>query len=183
MVRRDAIASGRVLFWQIDSGELARLWHDFPVMPNQFYEKFGISSFPTAIAGNPSSIRLKHTFFVILSEQATGRTRQPAACDLLARMIDRDLSARHSVTSFNVGAVTGLMNEPIFAQHPVLPGMEALLDNGHTAPNSPAYKRLRDVLVAYMLEVERGEMEPALAVETAVTELKEQFGDQLVVEP
>jgi maltose-binding protein MalE len=78
--------------------------------------------------------------------------------------------------------VTGLVNEPVFAQHPVLPEMEALLAYGHPVPASPAYVRLRVVLTAYMLRVESGNMEPGPAVAAAVDELQQILGEQLVVE-
>lgn len=184
LVYRDTVVAGRVLFWKMNSQDVARIWADYPISPQQFLEMFGVAALPSLRAGQAGAVYLSLATYVVPNAQAAGRDRKTAVCELLAQMVAADIGAEHAVTSFRLPAAAGATNEPIVAHHPFLSQVEALLQTGAYYPFQRTVDALlfRDILVTYMLRAEGGELTPEAAVTAAIAELQAALGPRLLVE-
>lgn len=182
LVRHDAIAHGRVLFWHDKTIELTNLWYDFPPTAGKLFDQFGVAPRPSGIPNQPGNIHITPTFYVVLSERATGRQQQAAACDVLATTANPRLNARQANAVLSLGAIKDQATHPAFADHPLAQLAAPFLQSSILTRYTPLQEDYLRTLVHFAQAVEAGQLSPQAATTQAVSELERLYGAALIVE-
>jgi inositol-phosphate transport system substrate-binding protein len=180
LVRRDALAAGRVLFWQTNINEITNLMHDYPVIKDRLFEQYGAALPSAAIPGGHYRVYAGLELFVIGSPAGTGRHLQAESCALLAQMLDPHIGAQHAVTRFQVSAITASEQEPVYQTHPILPQLGAHIPQAAYFIPYGMQSEIA-ILTRHMFLVEQGKLAPDEAVEAAIIALTAALGDRLVI--
>jgi inositol-phosphate transport system substrate-binding protein len=113
----------------------------------------------------------------------TGNAKDPdTAFRLIADATTPELNSLHSVTSAHLAILTTQAKDPTYSKDKFLLATSYMLDFTHFIPNHPKFGVYDGVLYRLLGAVEGGQMTPKQAVETAVSELQGQLGDELIVQ-
>jgi inositol-phosphate transport system substrate-binding protein len=188
---KDTVAHGKVLFWQREFNEWSADYA-FSYVADLGGKEYlsqisGYALFPSGIHGQPASIqRTNLEAYVILSEKATGRQHQEAACAVLAKVMTPEIHSRFATSIGTLGVLESQDDPPAFVADRLARETRYFWDylwqwpEPRDSPNSDLYVAVLD---KYLAEVEVGRFSPEAAVEEAVRELKEQLGNAVMVEP
>jgi len=182
LVRHDAIAEGRVLFWHDFTLDTTNLWYDFPKTAGRMFEHFGVAPRPSAISGAPGTIRINPTFYVVTSESASGRRQQSAACNVLAATVNPELNARQAKAVMGLGTIRNQVAHAAFADHPLAHLAAPLLENSRIVHLKPTQAAYLQTLARFAQAAEADRLSPEAAAAQAVAEVARIYGDMLIVE-
>jgi inositol-phosphate transport system substrate-binding protein len=185
LISRDAIAHSRVLFWIGINWEWVEIGADHvPHLGYQAYlfDNFGYALYPTALSDNPGHVLAGLKSYVITSESASGRQNQAAACALLAKTITAEINILNAATSTQLSVLNDQIKHPFPPQGRLSSETVYMLDNAWYWPISDQYHPYRDIILGFLPEVESGRVSPIEASTKAIIQLREQFGNSMLVE-
>lgn len=183
LARRDAVAAGRVLFWENHLSEIANYYYNYLSIGAKFTEIYGIASLPARRAIHASFVNASLRVWVIGSNEATGRKNQSIACDLLAYMLIPDVLAQQSVTVMQLPTLPEASRLPIMQQHALMSEVLAASAHLYIFSEAPDKVLFREVTSDYLLRVERGEIAPEEGTIALLAELQAALGDGFRVLP
>lgn len=183
LARRDAVAAGRVLFWENHLSEIANYYYNYLSIGAKFTEIYGIASLPARRAIHTSFVNASLRAWVIGSNEATGRKNQSVACDLLAYMLIPDVLAQQSVTIMQLPTLPEVSRLPIMQQHALMSEVLAASAHLYIFSEAPDKVLFREVTSDYLLRAERGEITPEEGTIALLAELQAALGDGFRVLP
>lgn len=178
---RDAMAHGRILFWQAYASDWQQMVMDYTeneAEEAELYQSVGTALMPVqhkSQAGTMYGIDINQ--FVIFSEKATGRRNQDAACRLLAAIYTTQLPQLHADKSSQPVATSNGILLPSYWQALGLQKVLWLPDRQRDF-NAIYTRALAELAAA----VERGEYSAEEATAIVLERLQAELGDQLLVE-
>ena len=188
---QDTVAHGEVLFWSRELSEwkaeyianyAAELGGEDYVL-----KTIGYAPFPSAVRGQMPSSRWTNTeSYVILTEQATGRRHQDAACALLAQVIQPDIYSRFISSAGVLSVLKPADDHKTFEIDSFESQTLDFWDYVWQWPQpevTPKWNLYWSVLNNYQMEVELGRVSPRAAVDMVVREMQSQLGNAVIIEP
>jgi len=117
---RDALANGKILFTHMVVSEWKRMLLDHVQNKSELQENIGVALFPAvsmddqAPGGDRGTAVLSSMgSYSILSEKATGRTNQQAACKVIRAIRDSDFHRQHAINTSQIAPeITGIWTPP-----------------------------------------------------------------------
>ena len=183
LARRDAVAAGRVLFWENHLSEIANYYYNYSNLSAKFTEIYGVATLPAqrsnAISMGNASLRV----WVIGSNEATGRNNQSIACDLLAYSLIPEVLAQQSVAIMQLPTLPDSFQSPIMQQNDLMSEALAASTNLYIFSDFPDKVLFREITIKYLLRAERGEVTPEEGVVALLAELQATLGDRFQVLP
>jgi len=187
IVLNDAEAHGHILFWLTQNSHWTTLLYDHAVYlgGEQFMEKnIGYALFPTN-QPNQGGFTWWHStnFYAIVSEDASGRSNQNKACDILAKSLSADGFSANIVKS---GTFSVLESPELFL--PNEPGRfyyesQYMTDYIRYLPSFSSYQRvLIETIVSYIEQVVSGNLLPEDAATLTIRDLRDQLGDSVYID-
>ena len=186
---RDAVANGHVLFWHGYASDWQQMVMDYTASAEEeatLHNTVGAALLPVNVQSQAGSALGTHiNMYVILNEKATGRRNQLAACRLLAALFTTQLSPQ--LVPQLAQSHADRTSQPVpNASGFVLPsywddiGLQQLIWRpDHHASYYAIYAR---IIAEIGVAVERGKLSAEEATHSAIEQLQEELGDQLVVE-
>jgi inositol-phosphate transport system substrate-binding protein len=110
-----------------------------------------------------------------------GSPQQELALRLVANATTPELNSKHSVTSAHLAILTTQKDDPTYKQDKFLLATQYMLDYTTFIPNHPKFGAYDEVIFRYLTAVEQGQVQPKQAADQAVSELKTQLKDELIV--
>lgn len=177
---QDAVIQNRVLFWLARSADWSR-WPPAVTDPQILLDRFGEALMPAAVPGQPGLAGDNWTGFLIMSERATGRSNQAAACALLAQ-----LAAPAAATYAMTGAHFPVLKQELPAGDRPTTYIARAQYIGDHALRDPTQidarlDQLNVLLTEYADRVAVGNLAVDEAVAAAVEAARAAFGDELIV--
>lgn len=134
---RDALASGRILFAHTVASERTRILLDHVETEAILNDNLGMALLPTD-QRQPGAMMGFMGSYVILSEQATGKTHQQAACEVLMALTDSDYRQQHALSTSQVAPLHDGLWVP-----PALPDL-SLSQLRHTHASHQEFQSFKD---------------------------------------
>jgi len=186
VVWRDALSHGRALFWH---GYLSdwRRWEMDHIAANEgetyLRDTVGMGLFPSGIAGQPGAVLLSEIgFYVLLSEKAAGHNSREAACALLAASIGPEINIEHSARSMQLSVLQSKLLSADNLGYPMSQAID-MRDFLFARPaRHPLYPDYKKILIDTMFQAETGKLTPDAAADAAISQLRRQLGDHIIVE-
>jgi inositol-phosphate transport system substrate-binding protein len=181
----DTVTHGRVLFW------VGGLWYwltwESQYVPDMggrayLYDLMGYALMPSGFKNRPGATAIGIGFYAIVSEQASNRKNQEAACALLAKVTTPEINTLNAVEALEHGVLKSQATYPAYTAHPLLTETGYMLNYSQLGPEYPINTGYSGILWEFMLKAENGEMSPSEAARTAVETLQREIGDDLIVE-
>ena len=177
---QDAVIQGRVLFFLSRSADWVR-WRPGVIDPQILLDRFGEALMPSAVPGQPGLVDAGWTGFLILSERATGRENQAAACALLARLAT-PTAATHVLTATHFPVLKQTISRGdsprTYIARSQYMSDYALRD---TTRRDTRFDLFTSLLTEYSDRVVAGDLTVDEAVDAAVDAARSAFGDGLIV--
>jgi inositol-phosphate transport system substrate-binding protein len=173
----ETVTAGKVLFYNAGTWTWKDWQATYKVSEQSLWDNVGFMLIPAATKGGKPST-LSHP----LAYMVTGNAKDPdLAFQLIAHATTPELNSKHSVESAHLAVLTTQSKDPTYAKDKFLLATSYMLDFTHFIPNHPKFGTYDDILYRFLGAVEGGQMTPKQAVDTAVSELQGQLGDELVV--
>ena len=177
IARRDAVAAGRVLFWENHLSEIANYYYNYSNSGERFTDIYGVASLPVHQTGKTSYVNLSLRGLVIGSVEATGRNNQSIACDLLAHTLIPEVLAQYSVSIMQLPTLPEAYQLPTLQQHALLSEVLDASTHFYLFYDTPDKMLFREIAIEYFYRVERGEIPPEEGTIALMAELKSALGD------
>jgi inositol-phosphate transport system substrate-binding protein len=173
----ETFTSGKVLFANAGTWSWAEWQKTYKVPTDQLFATTGFMLIPAATKGGKPTT-LSHP----LAYMVTGNAKDPdLAFQVIADATTGELNAKHAITSGHLAIIKGEEKVADYAKDRFATAVGYMLDYTHFIPNHPKFGTYDKVLYDLLGAVEAGQMTPKKAVDTAVSELQGQLGDDLIV--
>ncbi len=186
---RDTVAHGKVLFWTAGladwTAEYAANYVDELGGTDYLSNTVGYALFPSGLRGQSAATRRLNTgAYVILSKRATGRQNQDTACAVLAKVMTPAIYSKFALSTGTVGVLDS-PDERTSKVNSIEGEASYFWDYVWEWPRQKDYPSLQylSILDKYLSQVERGQLSPENAVDSAVREVQETLGDVVILEP
>jgi inositol-phosphate transport system substrate-binding protein len=174
----ETVTAGKVLFYNAGTWTWKDWQATYKVPEQSLWDNVGFMLIPAASKGGKPST-LSHP----LAYMVTGNAKDPdTAFRLIANATTPELNSLHSVTSAHLAVLTTQAKDPTYSKDKFLLATSYMLDYTHFIPNHPKFGVYDGVLYRLLGAVEGGQLTPKQAVDTAVSELQGQLGDELIVQ-
>ncbi len=145
------------------------------------FKNIGYGYEPSGIRGE-KGITLSHPLvYLVSSESASDSTDQEIAKRLISLMTTTERNTRHAVESGHLGILNSQDNYDEYLSSKFLSSTGYLLDNNVFQPNHPMYGIWYDSFWDNLVSAEQGEKTPQEAADDAITVMKLELEDQLIV--
>jgi inositol-phosphate transport system substrate-binding protein len=156
-------------------------WKDwqatYKVPEQDLWDNVGFTLVPAAAQGS-KPVTLSHPLVYMVS----ANSKNPdLAFRVIANATTPELNSRHSVTSAHLAILKSQAQDPTYSKDKFLLATGYMLDYTTFIPNHPKFGQYDEVLYRLLTAVEAGQMQPAQATDTAVSELQSQLKDELIV--
>lgn len=193
VLRRDATVAGQVLFWFGRMDDRAEWRYNYAEERGgepYLDETIGVALIPAAQPGQPGFMWSSLAgYYVILTQEASGRALQQQACGVLAATLQPEIHLRHIIHGGHLSVLTqdtaSLSVEiPAFTEQTA--AMRPYLRPGSQIQSQfflwfDQDAQLQAIILGALAQAERGELSPSTAAAKAVAELERLLGDKLVV--
>lgn len=169
--------AGKVLFLNAGTWTWAEWLKTYKTPEDQLWKTTGFMLVPAASkGGKPKTLSHPLAYYV------TGNARdKDLAYRIIANATTAELNAKHAVTSGHLAIIQGEEKVPLYAKDKFASAVQYMTDFTTYIPNHAKWGVYDGVQYKLLGAVEAGEMTPKKAVETMVSELQGQLGDELIV--
>ena len=145
------------------------------------FKNIGYGYEPSGIRGE-KGITLSHPLvYLVSSESASDSNDQEIAKRLISLMTTTERNTRHAVESGHLGILNSQDSYDEYLSSKFLSSTGYLLDNNVFQPNHPMYGIWYDSFWDNLVSAEQGEKTPQEAADDAITVMKLELEDQLIV--
>jgi len=181
LLLKDAATHDQLLFWHTVNTDIESMAEDYAQDADDVMtlsERIGVSLLPSINKAHSGYAHVRHSGqYVIFADHASGRDNQDTACNLIAATHASGLLEEHAEKS---GYVT--FSEKGIHMPSWFPTEVPEENMQFVAPEMSGIRVYRDILVETVILVQRGELTASEATDVAIERLREEFGDQLIVE-
>lgn len=173
----ETVMGGKVLFFNVGTWTWKEWQTTYKVPEQTLWDDVGFMLIPAATKGGKPST-LSHPLAYYVTNNAHDKD---LAFRVIAFATTAPLNSLHSVTSAHLAILTTQAQDPTYSKDKFLAATQYMLEFTHFIPNHPKFGTYDDVIYRLLGAVESGQMAPKQAVDTAVSELQGQLGDELIV--
>jgi inositol-phosphate transport system substrate-binding protein len=173
----ETVTAGKVLFYNAGTWTWKDWQSTYKVADQDLWSNVGFMLIPTAQKGG-KPVTLSHPLVYMVT---AGSPQQELALRLVANATTPELNSKHSVTSAHLAILTTQKDDPTYKQDKFLLATQYMLDYTTFIPNHPKFGAYDEVIFRYLTAVEQGQVQPKQAADQAVSELKTQLKDELIV--
>jgi inositol-phosphate transport system substrate-binding protein len=178
----DVVSNGKALFFNGGTW----MWADWAKNyaeggEESLFENIGYAYEPSGIKGQKGTTLSHPLIYLVSSEEAADSTDQDLAIRLIALMSTTERNTRHAVESGHLGIRNAQTDFEAYKASRFLADVTYLLDNNFFQPNHVMYGTWFDILWDGMVAAEQGEKTPEEAADQAVSLMKLEIDDQLIV--
>lgn len=140
-------------------------------------ENIGLMLIPAMETGE--ALTLTHPLVYMISSKSA---HPDVALALIAAVTTPEANNRHAIDSFHLGILQSQLESEDYLNNPQISGAHYMLDHTTALPNNPNWGTWSEAYYTGIQAVESQDLEPAEAVETVVTQLQNELGDNVVIQ-
>ncbi len=173
----ETVTAGKVLFYNAGTWTWKDWQSTYKVPEQALWDNVGFTLVPAAQrGGKPFTLSHPLVYMVTASSKS-----QELALRLIANATTPELNSQHSVTSAHLAILTTQEKDPTYQKDKFLLATSYMLGYTTFIPNHPKYGAYDEVLFRFLTAVEQGQVTPKQAADSAVSELRTQLRDELIV--
>jgi len=178
----DVVSNGKALFFNGGTWMWADWAKNYAVGGEEaLFENISYAYEPAGVAGQKGTTLSHPLVYLVSSESASGSTDQDLAVRLISLMSTTERNTRHAVESGHLGILKSQTEFAPYKDSQFLADVTYLLDNNFYQPNHVLYGLWFDIFWDGMVSAEQGEKTPEEAADQAVSLMKLEIEDQLIV--
>ncbi len=178
----DVVSNGKALFFNGGTWMWADWAKNYAVGgEDALFENISYAYEPSGIAGQKGTTLSHPLVYLVSSEDASNSSDQDLALRLIALMSTTERNTRHAVESGHLGILKSQTDFDAYKSSQFLADVTYLLDNNFYQPNHVLYGTWFDIFWDGMVSAEQGELSPEEAADEAITLMKLEIEDQLIV--